>query len=123
MSGLSLSYDLPGDHPLTGQRVPDAGLVLAGDDVTGGERTRLSALFAAGHAVLLDLAGVIPPGTRLPPRVDHVRATCADGPPADALLLRPDGYACWAADDQATALATLDTALARVTSATPTSGH
>ncbi|HEY1703429.1 MAG TPA: FAD-dependent monooxygenase [Trebonia sp.] len=129
MSGLSLSYDLPGDHPLTGQRVPDAdlvidaGLVLATDDATGRERTRLSALLAAGHAVLLDLAGVIPPGTCLPPRVDHVRVTCADGLPAAALLLRPDGYACWAADDQATALATLGTALSRVTSATPTRDH
>ena len=118
MSGLSLAYDLPGDHPLTGHRVPDADLVIAGDDAAGGERTRLSALFATGHAVLLDLADVIPPGTRLPPRVDHVRAACADGPPAVAILLRPDGYACWAADDQATSLATFRTAIARITSAT-----
>jgi 2-polyprenyl-6-methoxyphenol hydroxylase-like FAD-dependent oxidoreductase len=141
MSGLSLSYHLPGDHPLTGQRVPDADLVIAGDSAPAGggalagdsasagdsaadgERTRLSALFTDGHAVLLDLAGVIPAGTCLPPRVDHVRAACADGPPAAALLLRPDGYVCWAADDQATALATLDAALARVTSATASSGH
>ena len=120
ISGLSLAYDLPGDHPLTGRRVPDTDLVTASDAVTDGKHTRLSALFATGHTVLLDLAGIIPPGTRLPPHVDHIRATCADDPPAAAILLRPDGYACWAANDQATALACLHTAVARVTSATGT---
>jgi 2-polyprenyl-6-methoxyphenol hydroxylase-like FAD-dependent oxidoreductase len=111
ISGLSLAYDLPGDHPLTGHRVPDADLVI------GGEQTRLSALFTAGHAVLLDLAGVIPPGTYLPPHLDHVRAICADGLPAAAILLRPDGYVCWAADDQATARATVHAAIASLIAA------
>jgi 2-polyprenyl-6-methoxyphenol hydroxylase-like FAD-dependent oxidoreductase len=106
MSGLSLAYDLPGDHPLTGHRVPDVDLVIRG------ERTRLSTLFTTGHAVLLDLAGVIGSGTYLPPHLDHVRAACAAGPPAAAILLRPDGYVCWAADDQAAARATLHPATA-----------
>jgi len=106
MSGLSLAYDLPGDHPLTGRRVPDVDLVVRG------EHTRMCTLFTAGHAVLLDLAGIVPPGTYLPPRLDHVRATCADDVPAAAILLRPDGYVCWAADDQATARATLRSATA-----------
>ncbi|MBI0297317.1 FAD-dependent monooxygenase [Streptomyces sp. PRKS01-29] len=92
MSGLSLRYDLPGEHPLTGQRVPDADLV------TEDGATRLSALFRSGHAVLLDLSGAVPDGLPLPPRVDLVRATCADDLGAAVLLIRPDGYVCWAAD-------------------------
>ncbi|MEU6242726.1 FAD-dependent monooxygenase [Streptomyces sp. NPDC047024] len=92
MSGLSLRYDLPGDHPLTGGRVPDADLV------TEDGPTRLSALLAPGHAVLLDLGGIVPAGLRLPPRVDLVRATSTEDLGAAALLVRPDGYVCWAAD-------------------------
>ncbi|MBQ0829094.1 FAD-dependent monooxygenase [Streptomyces tagetis] len=95
VSGLSLGYPLPGGHPLTGHRVPDADLVSADGPV------RLSALFHAGHAVLLDLAGAVPDGLRLPPRVDLVRAEIAEGAEglgAAALLLRPDGYAGWATD-------------------------
>jgi 2-polyprenyl-6-methoxyphenol hydroxylase-like FAD-dependent oxidoreductase len=106
MSGLSLAYDLPGDHPLTGHRIPDVDLVVRG------EHARLSALFTVGHAVLLDLADVIRPGSYLPPHLDHVPATCADDVPGAAILLRPDGYVCWAADDQATARGTLRRAIA-----------
>ncbi|CDR14357.1 FAD-dependent monooxygenase [Streptomyces iranensis] len=112
MSGLSLRYELPGEHPLTGQRVPDADLV------TEDGATRLSALFGSGHAVLLDLAGAVPDGLRLPPRVDLVRATCADDLGAAALLIRPDGYVCWAADTPAacdeTLLATIEDGLTKV---------
>ena len=106
MSGLSLRYQLPGDHPLTGQRVPDADLLTAAGP------TRLSALLGSGHAVLLDLAGTLPTDLRLPPRVDRVRATCADGVGADALLIRPDGYVCWAADGPAAQGDTLLAAIA-----------
>jgi 2-polyprenyl-6-methoxyphenol hydroxylase-like FAD-dependent oxidoreductase len=93
MSGLSLRYELPGEHPLTGQRMPDVDLV------TQAGPTRLSALFGSGHAVLLDLAGVVPADLPLPARVDLVRATCTDDVGAAALLFRPDGYLCWAADN------------------------
>ncbi|GAA3836984.1 FAD-dependent monooxygenase [Streptomyces chiangmaiensis] len=92
MSGLSLCYPLSGNHPLTGQRMPDAELVTDDGPI------RLSALFGSGHAVLLDLAGTVPTDLRLPPRVDLVRATCTDRLGAAALLIRPDGYVCWAAD-------------------------
>ncbi|MFD8425029.1 FAD-dependent monooxygenase [Streptomyces sp. NPDC059466] len=92
MSGLSLRYELSGDHPLTGRRMPDADLV------TDAGPTRVSTLFGAGHAVLLDLAGAVPAGLGLPPRVDLVRADCPADPGAAALLIRPDGYICWATD-------------------------
>ncbi|MFE9610670.1 FAD-dependent monooxygenase [Streptomyces sp. NPDC006012] len=113
MSGLSLRYELPGDHPLTGQRLPDADLVTDAGPV------RLSALFGTGHAVLLDLAGAVPVGLRLPPRVDLVRATCAEDLGAATLLVRPDGYVCWAADGSA---ADGDTLLAAV-AGTLTAAH
>ncbi|MEW1912609.1 FAD-dependent oxidoreductase [Kitasatospora sp. NPDC085895] len=96
MSGLSLHYPpqdgRPRHHPLTGRRVPDTELTL------GTGTVRLSALFAAGHAVLLDLAGAVPVGLPLPPQVDLVRATCTDGLAAAAVLIRPDGYVRWATD-------------------------
>ncbi|MER6002732.1 FAD-dependent oxidoreductase [Nonomuraea angiospora] len=75
MSGLSHSYDLPGDHPLVGHRV-------AGLDPS---------LFLAGRPVLLDLAGI------LPPDLGATRGRPVDGLPG-AILVRPDGYAAWAAD-------------------------
>ncbi|MFI9638515.1 FAD-dependent monooxygenase [Micromonospora sp. NPDC051925] len=93
LSGLSLRYELSGEHPLTGQRMPDVDLVTAAGP------TRLSALFGAGHAVLLDLDGVVPTALPLPARVDLVRATCSDEVGAAALLFRPDGYLCWATDN------------------------
>jgi 2-polyprenyl-6-methoxyphenol hydroxylase-like FAD-dependent oxidoreductase len=106
MSGLSLRYPLSGEHPLTGQRMPDAELV------TEAGPTRLSTLFGSGHAVLLDLAGTVPAGLRIPPRVDLVRATCTDDLGAAALLIRPDGYVCRAADSSAASGDTLLAAIA-----------
>ncbi|MDT0468532.1 FAD-dependent monooxygenase [Streptomyces gibsoniae] len=112
MSGLSLRYELPGEHPLTGHRMPDTDLVTAAGP------TRLSALFDSGHAVLLDLAEVVPAGLRLPPRVDLVRAARTDDVDAAAVLVRPDGYVCWAADTseacEDTLLAAIADGLARV---------
>ncbi|GAA3202316.1 FAD-dependent monooxygenase [Nonomuraea helvata] len=75
MSGLSHSYDLPGDHPLVGHRV-------AGLDPS---------LFLAGRPVLVDLAGM------LPDDLGATRVEPVDGLPG-AILVRPDGYAAWAAD-------------------------
>ncbi|MET8956667.1 FAD-dependent monooxygenase [Streptomyces sp. NPDC004393] len=112
MSGLSLRYELPGEHPLTGQRMPDTDLV------TEAGPTRLSALFDSGHAVLLDLAEIVPAGLRLPPRVDLVRAARTDDVGAAAVLIRPDGYVCWAADTseacEDTLIAAIADGLARV---------
>jgi 2-polyprenyl-6-methoxyphenol hydroxylase-like FAD-dependent oxidoreductase len=113
MSGLSLRYDLPGAHPLTGHRMTDPDLLTDAGPV------RSSALLTTGHAVLLDLAGIVPAGLRLPPRIDLVRARTTDGPDAGALLVRPDGYVCWAADDTATCASTLLPAIAEHLSPLP----
>ncbi len=71
ISGLSLRYPLPGDHPLTGRRMPDTELV------TEDGPTRSATLFQAGHSVLLDLAGAVPGDFRPPlscrPRPRHQR--------------------------------------------------
>lgn len=75
MSGLSHSYDVPGGHPFAGHRV-------AGLDPS---------LFRSGRPVLLDLAGL------LPPDFGAVRPDPVEGLPG-AVLVRPDGYAAWAAD-------------------------
>ncbi|MEU6652069.1 FAD-dependent monooxygenase [Streptomyces sp. NPDC046900] len=106
MSGLSLRYPLSGDHPLNGQRMPDADLI------TEAGPTRLSTLFGSGHAVLLDLAETVPADLRLPPRVDLVQASCTDDLGAAALLIRPDGYVCWAADSSTAHEKTLLAAIA-----------
>ncbi|WNE97189.1 FAD-dependent monooxygenase [Streptomyces luomodiensis] len=96
MSGLALGYEIPGArHPLAGQRVPDTELVTASGPA------RLSSLFGPGHAVLLDVGGLVPDGVRLPERVDLVPAKSTADLGAGALLFRPDGYVCWAADDAA----------------------
>ena len=92
MSGLSLRYPLPGGHPLTGQRMPDADLVTAAGPA------RLSALLGPGHALLLDLADAVPADLELPARIAHIRATSATDLGAAALLIRPDGYVSWATD-------------------------
>jgi hypothetical protein len=52
-------------------------------------------LMRGGRPVLLDLGGG---GLKGAGWVDVVRAH-ADDPPADALLIRPDGYIAWAGTD------------------------
>jgi hypothetical protein len=106
MSGLSLRYPLPGDHPLTGHRMRDADLAT-----TAGP-TRLSAVFASGHTILLDLTGALPTDLQLPPHTHLVRATCHDDLGATALLIRPDGYIHWATNDPTADRDALLTALA-----------
>lgn len=91
-----LPYGSP-EHPLTGRFVPDLdGLELA----DGG---RVAELLRAGRPVLLDLGGGAEPAEPDGGRpdggwIDVVRARC-DDPPADALLIRPDGYVAWAGTD------------------------
>ncbi|RZQ61791.1 FAD-dependent monooxygenase [Amycolatopsis suaedae] len=79
MSGLDLRYDLPGDHPLTGGRLPDPS-------------GRLAPLLHRGRPVLLDGGANV---KLAHPRVARVPFAPLDAP---AVLLRPDGYVAWAGD-------------------------
>ncbi|MFG1703684.1 FAD-dependent monooxygenase [Nonomuraea sp. M3C6] len=71
-------------HPLVGRFVPDLALA---------DGRRVAELMRAGRPVLLDLGGGAEPDGN--GWIDVVKATCA-APPADALLIRPDGYVAWA---------------------------
>jgi 2-polyprenyl-6-methoxyphenol hydroxylase-like FAD-dependent oxidoreductase len=98
MAGADLRYDTgtPADdhspHPLLGRFVPDLTLVTE----TG--PTRVAELMRDARPVLLDLTGhaalsKVTGGWK--DRIDVVTAECQQ-PPADALLIRPDGYVAWA---------------------------
>ncbi|MER8183348.1 FAD-dependent monooxygenase [Kitasatospora sp. NPDC094015] len=96
VSGLSVRYPAPPHaHPLTGRRLPDLRLAV---DRPGGP-ARLYEALRAGRAVLIsndELAVAAPWAGRL------VTAAPADphGKLRDTVLLvRPDGYAAWAAVD------------------------
>ncbi len=85
-------YDLPGDHPLLGRRVPDLPL----DD-----GTTLAQHFRDGRAVLLDagtgaVAAAAAWGDRV--RVVSARPTAYPDQPM-AALVRPDGHIAWIAVD------------------------
>ncbi|MGX9674075.1 FAD-dependent monooxygenase [Mycobacterium sp. HM-7] len=91
LAGADVRYDMGGvPHRLTGYMVPEAEL----DD-----GRRLTDLLHSGRGVLLDLSGgaVAAVATPWGRRVDTVVAVMADGPAA--VLIRPDGYVAWAADD------------------------
>ena len=90
LAGSDVRYDVGDDHRLSGLMVPD--LVL--DD-----GRRVAELLRDGRPVLLDLcAGPAQAAAAAwADRVDVVTASIADRP-ADALLIRPDGYIAWATD-------------------------
>ncbi|OKH68147.1 FAD-dependent oxidoreductase [Mycobacterium sp. SWH-M3] len=91
LAGSDVRYDVGNDHRLAGRLVPE--LTLA-------DGRRVAQLLHHGRPVLLDLSG----GGHAEAvqgwqdRVDVVVATAADRP-AMALLIRPDGYVAWAADE------------------------
>jgi hypothetical protein len=93
ISGMSLRYDLPGDHPLIGRSAPD----LEFDD-----DTRLGALLHDGAGLLVDLTGgpdIAALSRSWAGRVKHVTGTAKDAKGVAALLVRPDGFVAWAADE------------------------
>jgi 2-polyprenyl-6-methoxyphenol hydroxylase-like FAD-dependent oxidoreductase len=105
MSGLSVHYDLGEGHPLLGRRVPDLELVTSGGPL------RLFTLLHEARPVLLNLGG--PGGVEVDiapwaTRVQSIEATYAGTwelpaigavPAPSAVLIRPDGYVAWVADD------------------------
>ncbi|MFE5539894.1 FAD-dependent monooxygenase [Streptomyces sp. NPDC056492] len=95
MAGLDLCLPSPdaAAHPLLGLRMPDLAL-----DLGDGERVRFSDLMRTGRGVLLNLTDA-PLASAAPwrDRVAHIRARVEAGSPdAEAILIRPDGYVCWA---------------------------
>jgi hypothetical protein len=95
MAGADLRYPSRQDgpaHPLTGRWAPDLPLRV------GDRATRVAELLRPARPVLLVLAERTDATTAAAgwaDRVDIVIATTPDAP-ADALLLRPDGYVVWA---------------------------
>ena len=84
ISGIAISYPRPaGAHPLTGRRAPDVRLTRGG---------RLYEALRGGRFVLVTTAET-PSGTQ---RVLVHRPVVERIP---AMLVRPDGYVAWAADD------------------------
>ncbi|WP_374776583.1 FAD-dependent oxidoreductase [Streptomyces sp. NBC_01310] len=95
VSGSDIVHDVgrPAD-PLAGRFIPETRLKTAGGT------TSLAVLLHRGRPVLLDLADradVRQAAAGWAGRVDIVTAHPEEELPADALLLRPDGYAAWSA--------------------------
>jgi 2-polyprenyl-6-methoxyphenol hydroxylase-like FAD-dependent oxidoreductase len=85
--------DADDSSPLMGGFAPELTLVT-----TRGQR-RLPDLMHRARGVLLDLAdnaSLRDQAASWSDRIDVITAECPEGAPADALLIRPDGYVAWA---------------------------
>jgi 2-polyprenyl-6-methoxyphenol hydroxylase-like FAD-dependent oxidoreductase len=109
MSGLDIHYDLGAGHPLLGRRMPDLDLVTADGPL------RVFSLLREARPLLLNLSE--PGSLDIAPWADRVKLINAqyvggwDLPvlgavtaPA-AVLIRPDGYVAWVADQAQLGLA------------------
>ncbi len=99
IEGSDVRYETPGSpvgsHPLLGRLMPDLGLAVDGG------ATRVAELMRAARPVLLDFttnrrAATVAKAWTGPVTVLTARPL-EPPPPAEALLIRPDGYVAWAA--------------------------
>jgi 2-polyprenyl-6-methoxyphenol hydroxylase-like FAD-dependent oxidoreductase len=98
IEGSDVRYDMPGaeagPHPLAGKLMPDLGLAVDGGT------TRVAELMREARPVLLDFtpdhrAAAIAKAWSRPVTVLEAKPL-APPLPADAVLIRPDGYVAWA---------------------------
>ncbi len=99
ISGVSMHYDLGGGHALVGRSAPDFALE---------DGTRLGDLLQDGRGLLLDFAAteslkVLCEGYE--DRLRYFAARAKDEKGLAALLVRPDGFVAWAADEKPDAVA------------------
>lgn len=90
--GVSLRYDLGGDHPLVGRSAPDFELA---------DGTKLGELVRNGRGLLLDFDPRFPLQAfagRWSGRINYVAGDAKDRLGLSAVLVRPDGFVAWAAD-------------------------
>jgi 3-(3-hydroxy-phenyl)propionate hydroxylase len=102
LTALDVHYDLGGEHPLVGRRMPDLDL-----RTPDGPR-RVASLLHEARWLLLDLAGA--GGFDVTPWVGRLRLVSAEHdaswelpvlgevPGPDAVLVRPDGHVAWVGD-------------------------
>ena len=90
--GVSLRYDLGGDHPLVGRSCPDFELE---------DGVRLGTLLESGTGVLLDFdrrASLQALEGRWGGQVRYVARDARERLGLSAVLVRPDGFVAWASD-------------------------
>ncbi|HEY4354719.1 MAG TPA: FAD-dependent monooxygenase [Acidobacteriaceae bacterium] len=94
ISGMSMRYNLPGDHPLIGCSAPDFEFE---------DGKRVGDFLHDGKALLLDfteageLSSLAP--TR-PDRLKYIHGKVNDNKGLTALFIRPDGFVAWATESQ-----------------------
>ena len=90
--GISVRYNLGGDHPLVGRSAPDFALA---------DGTRLNEHLREGCSLLLDFGARMSLRSQADQsrgRIDTVRGFAEDRHGVEAVLVRPDGIVAWAAD-------------------------
>lgn len=90
--GLSLRYDLGGNHPIVGRSVPDFELA---------DGTRVGDLLRAGNGLLLDFDSRVSLralASRWGGRIAYVAGEARERLSLSAVLVRPDGFVAWASE-------------------------
>ncbi|MGY3539815.1 2-polyprenyl-6-methoxyphenol hydroxylase-like FAD-dependent oxidoreductase [Bradyrhizobium sp. USDA 4515] len=90
--GVSLTYDLGGDHPLVGRSAPDFEFV---------DGTKLGEHLRAAKSLLLDFNANQPLGPlarRWGGRITYLASDVKDRMGLQGLLVRPDGFVAWVSE-------------------------